>query len=139
MTKTNINGKIYLALTNHLDTMTAGYAVAHQGETFTPSVGSPYLIANDVRTDTPRAYIATDDPVKHTGFYMVDVMTPLNWTYPQMLGVVGRLVDRFSQDRSLTYDDVTVQVTDTPKPQGQAYRDGEFNRLPVKVMWAAWG
>lgn len=135
----NIHGKIYLALTHHLEGMTGAPAIALQGETLEPNVGSPYLISNDVRTDAPRLYTATDDPDLYTGFYMVDVMTPLNWSHPQMMGLVGQVVSRFSKDRFLTYDDVTVQLTDTPKPQGSAYRDGAFDRMPVKIMWECWG
>ena len=136
---TNPNGKIYLALTTHLENMTGAPAIAFQGDDFTPNAGSPYLISNDVRLDQPRAYMATSDPDNRKGMYMVDAMVPLNWTHPQLMGLVGQVVARFSKDRTLTYDDVSLQITDTPQPQGAAYRDGNYNRQPIKIEWQSWG
>lgn len=138
MTTPFIDAKIYALLRDHLIGMTGAPEIVLPDEVFTPDINNPFIYVTDVRLEPPRRFLGSDDPDEHRGFWMVDLMTPIAWTYPQQLGLFGKVQSRFNKGLALS-GDVTVRVTDTPNIEGSAYRDGAFSRLPVKVRWRCSG
>lgn len=135
----DLDAKIYLALKDRLDTMPGGYTIVESSETFSTSAEMPFLVVQDVRLDVNRRFTGSDDPDYHTGLFNIAVMVPLSWTYTQGLGVAGDIRNHFTKGLALIYDDAVVTVDQTPRVNGNPYRDGAFMRFPVSVPWRCQG
>jgi len=72
------------------------------------------------------------------GMFALAVMTPLEWSHAQALGIASLVRGYFSSGTPLTYDGVSVVIRQAPYA-GTAYRDGPYNRLPVNIKWSCIG
>lgn len=136
--KTQLDAKIWLALRARLDTLSGGYAIVDPGETYPTEADTAFILVQDVRFDPVPRYTNAGAPDEHRGQFALAVMTPLEWTHAQGLGVAGGIRAHIPRGAKYSNSDVTVEILETPFA-GTAYRDGPFNRLPVTVRWRTAG
>ncbi len=135
---TQLDYKIYAALRDRLLTMSGGYDIVEPGETYPTSADTAFILVQDVRFDPTSRYVGGDTPDEHRGQFALAVMTPLEWTHAQGLGIAGLVRAHFPKAGKYTKDDARVEILDTPSA-GTAYRDEAWNRLPVTIRWRCSG
>jgi hypothetical protein len=135
---TQLDAKIWLAIKVRLDTFPGGYPVIDPGQTYPTNAGQAFILAQDVRFDPVVQYAGNASPDEHRGQIALAVMTPLEWSHAQTLGLAGAVRAHFPKGAKYIYQDCTVQILNTPYTE-TAYRDGPFNRLPVIIRWRCAG
>lgn len=137
--KSNLDAKIYLALLTRLQSMSGGYDIVEPGETYPTSADTAFIIVQDVRFEPTSPFQGATTQNENRGLFSLAVMTPLAWTHAQTLGITGLVRDHFPKSSKHAYDDVTVEILETPSYVGNADRDESWNRLPVNIRWRAAG
>jgi len=133
-----LSAKIYLALLTRLQAMPGDYPIVEPGQTYPTEADTAFIVVQDVRFDPVPRYTNAGASDEHRGTFALAVMTPLEWSHVQSLGIEGLVRDHMPRGGKYTYDDVTVDILETPFA-GTAYRDAAWNRLPVNVRWRAAG
>jgi hypothetical protein len=133
-----LDAKIYLALITRLKLMPGGYAIVEPGQTYPTTGNVPFILVQDVRFDPVARYVGNSEPDEHRGLFSIAVMTPLDWTHTQGMGIAGAIRSHMPKGASYSNGGATVQILQTPSA-GTAYRDGAWNRLPVSVRWRCSG
>ena len=133
-----LDAKIWLALKARLDTLPGGYPLVVDDETYPTEADSAFILVQDVRFDPEPRYANAGAPDEHRGQFSLAVMTPIEWTKTQRLGVAGLVRAHMPRSAKYTYQDCTVEILETPFI-GNAFRDGPFNRVPVTVRWRTAG
>lgn len=135
----NADGKIWLAIKSRLDAWTET-PVMMPKETYVPTVTGPFIIAQHVTTQYGGLLpIQVDCGIPLVGFMSLGVCAPTDWQYPAHIGLASRLADHFADGSRMTYQDISVQVTQRSRPLGTVSLEPPFNRLEVRVDWRAWG
>lgn len=137
--KSNLDAKIFLALLTRLQTMSGGYDIVQPGATYPTSADKAFIVVQDIRFDPEARFVGADTENENRGLFALSIMTPINWTHTQQLGIAGMIRDHFSKAAKYTYDDVTVVILDTPSYVGNSRRDESFNRLDAQFRWRASG
>ena len=133
-----LDAKIYLALIARLKLMPGGLAIVEPGQTYPTSANVPFILVQDVRFDPDTPYVGNSEPDEHRGIFALAVMTPLDWTHAQGLGISGAIRVHMPKGAVYSNGGATVQILQTPSA-GTAYRDGAWNRLPVSIRWRCSG
>lgn len=135
----NADAKVWLALRSRLEAWTET-PVMMPKETYVPTTTSPFVIAQHVTTQYGGLLpVSVQCGVPLTGFMSLGVCVPTDWDYSAQIGMAGRLADHFSDGLRMTYQDISVQVTQRSRPLGAVSLQPPFNRLEVRVDWRAWG
>lgn len=130
------NAKIYAALKAHLETYADLPDVRYGGQSFDPPSGlGPYLIVDDLRYENRRLYQNTDGKTWHTGSLMIHSKTPIEWSDTQQAEYIGLIIDHFPQDTAMTFDDITIKVSQEPSVVNSGYRDKDMWRQTADVRW----
>ncbi len=137
--KSNLDAKIYLALYNRLAAMSGGYDIVQPGETYPTAADTAFIIVQDVRFEPSSPFQGSPTQSENRGLFNLAVMTPLAWSHVQTLGVAGLVRAHFPKSSKYTYDDVIVEILETPSYVGNADRDEAWNRLPVNIRWRCAG
>jgi hypothetical protein len=135
---TQLDAKIYLALMTRLKLLPGGYAIVEPGETYPTAGNVPFILVQDVRFDPDTPYIGNSDPDEHRGIFALAVMTPLDWTHTQGMGIAGAIRAHMPKGAAYSNGGALVKILQTPSA-GTAYRDGAWNRLPVSIRWRCSG
>jgi hypothetical protein len=127
--------QIYIALRNRL-TYTGGPAIVEPGQTYPSDVATPFILIQDERLDTARLFVGSTQD-RQRGILSLAVMTPLEWTHAQSLGLADAVASRFPKGLVLPIANGNpVRIERPGQLVASAYRDGAFNRQPVHVYWA---
>jgi len=137
--KTSIDGKIYLALLNRLNTMSGGYDIVEPNDIYPTDQGQAFIVVQDVRFDPDTPYIGGSSSNEYRGTFSLSVMAPLSWTHAQVLSVAGVVAAHFPKSSKYTYDDTRVEILQTPYYSGNSRRDEGFHRVDVLIPWRAAG
>lgn len=134
-----IDPKIYIALRDHLQAMSGGYAIVLPNEDYPSSADTPFLLVQDVRLDPDKLYANDDATEELRGIWSVTLMAPLSWSYTQMLGVAGLIRTHFLSEPKLYESGARVEITGAAYIATQAFRDGAYMRLPINIPWRCAG
>jgi hypothetical protein len=127
--------QIYIALRNRL-TYTGGPVIVQPGQDYPTAVQTPFVLIQDESLDTPRAFTGAT-PERQRGIFALAVMTPLEWTHAQSLGMADAVALRFPKGLVLPIANGNpVRIERPGQLVASAYRDGAFNRQPVHIYWA---
>lgn len=137
--RSQFDAKAYLALITRLQSMGGSHPIVEPGQTYPTSADEAFIVVQDVRFEPDTPYIGGNTANENRGVFSLAVMVPLSWSHVQGLGIAGLVRDHFPKSAKYTYDDVTVEILDTPSCIGNAYRDESWNRIPVNVSWRAAG
>ena len=132
------NAKAWKALKTALESYPALPFVAYGGQSFDPPDNAPYLIVDDVRFEPVRNKYGSNSKNWNTGNLSINTMTPIEWTDVQHAEYIGDISDYFAQDMAMTYDDVTLRVSQQPAIANAGYRDGDMWRQTLLVNWEGW-
>lgn len=140
MTQTpQIDAKIYLALSAHMDTFTGAAVYYSPNVPVKPDVETPYVIVDDVRTDFATRFVQGDAADEYRGIWNVSVMVPMAWTGAQAIGLASLVADHFDKGARYVSSGVSVQVMKRPRIVGAGYQDMGMIRYPVQIEWRASG
>lgn len=129
--------QIYIALRNRLQTTPSAPVIVEPGQTYPASPDTPFVLIQDERLDNPRRFVTTSAKERQRGIFALAVMTPLEWTHAQSLGLAGAVAGRFPKGLVLPVAGGNpVRIERPGQLVAAAYRDGAFNRQPVNVYWA---
>ena len=127
--------QIYIAIRSRL-TYTGGPVIVEPGQAYPDNPAVPFVLIQDERLDTPRLF-AGATPDRHRGIFALAVMTPLEWTHAQSLGLAAEVAGRFPKGLVLPVAGGNpVRIERPGQLVAAAYRDEAFNRQPVHVYWA---
>lgn len=119
--------------------MPGGYAIVEPGENYPTQADTPFIVVQDVRFEPTSPFLGGSSQNENRGQFALAVMVPLEWTHFNALTVAGLIREQFPKSAKYRNDGVTVEIMETPSYVGNAYRDEQFNRLPVLVKWRAAG
>ena len=128
--------QIYIALRNRLQTMPSAPVIVEPGEAYPPDISEPFILIQDERFDNPRRFASTAAKERQRGIFALAVMTPLEWTHSQSLGLSGLVAARFPKGLALPITGGNpIRMEKDAQLVANAYRDGAFQRQPVHVYW----
>ncbi len=128
--------QIFIALRNRLQTMPSAPVIVEPGQTYPTNVASPFVLIQDERLDNPRRFASTSAKERQRGIFALAVMTPLEWTHSQSLGLSGSVAARFPKGLVLPITGGNpIRMEKGAQLVANAYRDGAFQRQPVHVYW----
>lgn len=128
--------QIYIALADHLRGMRDAPVIVEPGQDYPPTPGTAFVLIQDERLDVPRVF-ASATHERQRGIFALAVMTPLEWSHAQSLGLAGAVADRFPKSLVLPVAAGNpVRIERPGQLVASSYRDGSFNRQNVHVYWA---
>ena len=136
---TNPDGKIFLALKEHMDTYAEADVYYSPDVPQQPGVSSPYLLVTDLRIDFGTRFVGANDKDEYRGVLNISVMVPMAWNASQAIGLCGRVADHWPKASRHVYDDCSVQIMKRPRVIGAGYVDHGMMRYQVQVEWRAVG
>ena len=136
---TNPDGKIFLALSSHMDTFAECPVHYNPDVPEQPLSDVPYVIVTDTRLDADTRYVGVNEPDEYRGTLSLSVMCPMGYTAAQAIGVAGRVADHWQKGAWYFYSDMRAQVLARPRVIGSGYQDAGMMRYPVTVKWRAVG
>lgn len=101
---------IRAALTAQLSTMTGVPAVAWENSSYTPVVGTPYLIPNVLWAEGSQAELGASGRNWERGIYQITCVYPAGAGTGALNTMIGKLRDRFKRGTVLTYNGVIVTI-----------------------------
>ena len=126
----------YIALRNRLQTMPSAPVIVEPGEAYPASPDTPFILIQDERFDNPRRFASTGAKERQRGIFALSVMTPLEWTHSQSLGLSGDVAARFPKGLVLPITGGNpIRMEKDAQLVTNAYRDGAFQRQPVHCYW----
>jgi hypothetical protein len=128
--------QIYIALRNRLQSMHAAPVIVEPGQDYPSNPSVPFVLIQDERLDNPRRYASAAAKERQRGIFALAIMTPLEWSHPQVLGLSGAVAARFPKGLVLPVAGGNpIRMEKQAQVINGAYRDGAFLRQPVHVYW----
>jgi hypothetical protein len=126
--------QIYIALRSRL-TYTGAPVIVDPGQDYPTVISAPFVLVQDERLDTPRRFVSATNE-RQRGIFAMAVMTPLEWTHAQTLGLASTIAGRFPKGLVLPVTNGNpVRIERAGQLIGSAYRDGAFLRQSVHTYW----
>jgi hypothetical protein len=128
--------QIYIALRNRLQSMHGAPVIVEPGQDYPSNPSVPFVLIQDERFDNPRRYASTSAKERQRGIFALAVMTPLEWSHTQSIGLASAVASRFAKGLVLPVSGGNpIRTEKQAQLINSAYRDGAFQRQPVHVYW----
>jgi len=101
---------IRAALVTQLSTMTGVPAVAWENSTYSPVVGTPYLIPSVLWAEGSQAELGVNGRNWERGIYQITAVYPANAGVGLINAMAGKIRERFKRGTELVYNGVTVKI-----------------------------
>lgn len=141
MTAPTTKVKIWLALKARVETLPLTFAqeMPADQEFVRPSDDDgplPYIEVRHLPNRNTRFLIGSDDPDDRRGILQLVLCYPVSrkHAYEVMSQYAGLIAAWFPKDLPLSFQGVSVRVTDTPD-EAQEYREDGYDRFPVTVRY----
>jgi hypothetical protein len=132
MSQTNISA----ALSTRLATVSGGYAIQYENQSFTPTANAPYLAESLNPTGTNVVALSAAGSEALQGFYQVLCYAPAGMTKGPAFSAADAVEAIFTRGLRLTYGGVEVTILRTDRAPG--FRLGDRFVVPISVYyWAA--
>lgn len=133
-----VETRIWLALKGRVETIPLAFPKAWPKQSFTPTVGQPWLRVTFLPNANSRPFLGSDDPMFRQGLLQIGLMTPLNGQSFEVDNQwAGEIAEHFWGDltgRKLFYDGVTVTIQRAPDVAG-AFREDAWQFTPISIRW----
>lgn len=134
----SVTGKAWLALSRRMDEWT-DTPVYLPDTVFKPTADQAFLVIDPAYLDYDAGVMGYQCGEENRGFLNVRVMTPLQWDYAAVLGLMGRFADLFPAGLKLSYDDAEVEIWQHPRPNGSPVLEAAWSRQDMRIDWRCWG
>lgn len=132
MTQSNISA----ALSTQLATVSGGYAIQYENQSFDPPASAPYLAESLNPTPTNVVALSTAGSEALQGFYQVLCYAPAGMTKGPAFSAADAVEAIFPRGLRLTYNGVEVTILRTERAIG--FRSGDRFVVPISIYyWAA--
>lgn len=124
------------ALLGHLDALSHGLDVAHQGIEYQPDTEGPYIRPEFVPgTPASAQEIGQSAPVRENGFARFTVLYPINAGPGPLKQKVADLIAHFHWRQDLISEQTVVRLLQVT--QGGLISEAGWNSIAITVFWNA--
>lgn len=132
-----VYNKIRAALEVKLSQITNIPYIRYQGNTYSPTTGTPYISCRLVPTSRRPAEVGTNPFNRYQGLFTINVYTPENQGSNNNQLICNSILSAFpAGTHELVFDDQTVRIEYTE--QLGSFEDSPWYITPISIGWYAY-